>query len=154
MRVEQDFKELLELFNKYRVKYCIIGAFAFAFYARPRYTKDMDILVEPSLENGERIITALKRFGFGSLNLSAKDFSKEGKVIQLGYEPVRVDILTSITGFKFGRIWKNRRTGSYGDVKLHFISLDDLIKSKKKTGRKQDRADLELLLSAKKRTRR
>jgi len=98
MKVEKDYEELLKLFNKHRVKYCIIGAYAVAFYAKPRYTKDMDILVEPSIKNGQKIVNALNEFGFKSLNLSEKDFSLRGKIIQLGYEPVRVDIITSRIG--------------------------------------------------------
>lgn len=149
MRVEQDFRELLRLFNKHKVRYCIIGAFAVAFYARPRYTKDIDILVEPDVENGERIVSALNEFGFKSLGLSAKDFSEKGKTIQLGYEPVRADIITSIEGCDFKKAWKNRKIGHYGDTKVSFIGLEELIKNKKIAKRKQDLADLDLLLSAK-----
>ena len=94
---EQDFEELLESFNKYGVRYCIVGAYAVAFHARPRYTKDMDILVEPSLENGRKIVEALTAFGVGSLRLQPEDFAVPGKVIQIGYEPLRVDLLTSIS---------------------------------------------------------
>lgn len=150
MRVEKDFKELLQLFNKHKVKYCIIGAFAFGFYARPRYTKDMDILIEPSIENGEKIVKALKKFGFGSLKITAEDFVKEGKFIQLGYEPIRIDLITSIAGRTFPEIWKHKNSGDYGGEKVFFIGRDDLITNKKAAGRKQDLADLEILLSIKK----
>lgn len=149
MRVEKDFKELLALFNKHRVKYCVVGAYAVAFYARPRYTKDMDILVEPSPQNSRRIIAALREFGFGSLNLSANDFCEKGRIVQLGYEPVRVDIITSIEGPPFERIWKNRVAGTYGGEKVFFINLDELMESKKISGRKQDLADLDILQSIK-----
>ena len=100
MRVEKDFEELLKLFNQFKVKYCIIGAFAFAFYALPRYTKDLDILIEPTLKNGKKIVEALNKFGFGSLNLSINDFCHKGKFIQLGYEPIRVDLITKIMPFR------------------------------------------------------
>jgi len=146
MRVEKDFEELLELFNKYRVKYCIVGAFAVGFYGYPRYTKDMDILVEPSLTNGEKIAQALCEFGFASLDLNPKDFSRKGAIIQLGYEPVRVDIINSISGTSFKQIWAGKRLGIYGKQKVFFIGLQELIKSKKMAKRKQDLADLELLL--------
>lgn len=153
MRVEKDFEELLKSFNKYNVRYCIIGAFAVGFYALPRYTKDMDILVEPSLENGERITKALKEFGFGGLALSAKDFAEKGKFIQLGYEPVRVDIITSIERMGFEEIWSNKKIGTYGNEQVFFIGLDELMKAKKISNRKQDKADLEVLLSDRKRRR-
>ena len=145
MKVEKDFEELLKLFNKHKVKYCIVGAYAVAFYAKPRYTKDLDILVQPEIKNGEKIIAALREFGFGSLDLSPEDFSEEGRVIQLGYEPVRVDLLTSIQSCSFQQVWKNKKIGKYGKEKVFFIGKNDLIRNKKSLGRKQDLADLELL---------
>lgn len=145
MRVEKDFEELLELFNKHRVKYCIVGAFAVGFYGYPRYTKDMDILAEPSLDNGRKITQALCEFGFGSLNLKPEDFAREGAIIQLGYEPVRVDIINSLKGFTFKQVWANKTRGVYGKQKVFFIGLPELIKTKRKAKRKQDLADLELL---------
>lgn len=150
MKVEKDYEELLELFNRHKVKYCIVGAYAVAFYAKPRYTKDMDILVEPSIENGGKIVKALVDFGFGSLDLTKKDFCQKGKIIQLGYEPVRVDIITSLQGCDFKEVWKNKTLGTYGKQKVFFMGLDNLIKNKKVSGRKQDGIDLDILLLAKK----
>jgi hypothetical protein len=144
-KVEKDFEELLRLFNKHKVRYCIIGAFAVGFYARPRYTKDLDIIVEPSLKNGEKIIAALKDFGFSSLDLTPKDFSIKGRFIQLGYEPIRIDLTTAIEGLSFTAIWKNRKKGVLGKTKVNFIGLAELIRNKKKSKRKQDLADLEIL---------
>lgn len=145
MMVEADYEDLLRSFNKYKIKYCIVGAFALGLYTIPRYTKDMDILVESSSENGDKIIKALKFFGFGSLKLSADDFTKEKQVIQLGYEPIRIDLLTSIEGCTFKEVWKHKKQSKYGRTKCFFISRNDLIKNKKALGRKQDQADLELL---------
>lgn len=146
MKTEKDFEELLKLFNKYKVKYCIIGAFAVGFYALPRYTKDMDILVEATVENGQRIVEALKDFGFESLKLKKEDFGRKEKIIQLGYEPVRVDLLTSIKGCSFKKIWENKVRASYGQQKVYFIGLDDLIRAKKVSNRKSDKIDLKILL--------
>lgn len=146
MKVEKDYEELLGLFNKHSVKYCIIGAYALAFYARPRYTKDIDILVENSIENAWRILKALHEFGFGSLPLSEQDFTEPGQIIQLGYEPVRIDLITSIKGIDFQEIWKNRSLGKFGEQQVFFIGINDLIASKKIANRSQDRADLEVLL--------
>lgn len=146
MRVEKDFEELLGLLNKNKVKYCIVGAFAVGFYGYPRYTKDIDIFVEPSLKNGQRIVKALNAFGFGSLNLKAEDFSEKGAIIQLGYEPVRADLITSIKGCNFNEAWKNRTIGQYGNQKVFFIGLQELVKNKKTVNRLQDRSDLKLLM--------
>ena len=101
MKTEKDYEEFLELLNKRKVKYCAIGAFALAFHVRPRYTKDMDILIDPATDNARRLLIALDEFGFGSLNLAVKDFSTPGNIIQLGYEPVRIDIISSIKGLEF-----------------------------------------------------
>ena len=154
MKVEKDYEELLKFFDKYKVKYCVVGAYAVAFYAKPRYTKDMEILVEPNIRNGKRIVNALNEFGFKSLKLSEKDFSRKGKIIQLGYEPVRIDIITSIDGCSFKEVWKGKVLDTYGKEKIYFIGLNELAKNKKISKRKQDQVDLDILLSVrtKKRT--
>jgi len=151
MKTEKDYEELLGLLNKNRVKYCIVGAYAVAFHAMPRYTKDIDILIEPTKVNARRILKALDEFGFGSLKLSERDFTEKESIIQLGYEPVRVDIITSIEKLDFEKIWKQRKKGQYGKIKVNFIDLENLIESKKISGRNRDKADLEILAVKKKR---
>ncbi|MDP2911204.1 MAG: nucleotidyltransferase [Candidatus Omnitrophota bacterium] len=145
MNVKKDYEELLRLLNKNKVKYCVVGAYAIAFYGRPRYTNDIDILVEPNSKNADKVIKTLNEFGFKSLKLSAGDFSKTGRIVQLGYEPLRIDIMTSIEGCGFAEIWNNRKRGKYGNEKIYFIGLKELIKNKKISNRKQDQADLEIL---------
>ena len=142
---ERDFEELLRLFNKHRVRYCIVGAYAVAFHARPRYTKDMDLLVEPSIENGSKIVAALKEFGFGSLKLTPHDFIRLEQFIQLGYEPVRIDLITSITGCTFEQVWRHRVQGRYGRARTWFIGKGELIRNKRLSGRHQDKVDIEIL---------
>ena len=154
MKVEKDYEELLRLFNKNKVKYCIVGAYAVAFYAKPRYTKEIDILVEPEIKNAARIVKSLNEFGFKSLGLSEEDFCQKGRIVQLGYEPVRLDLITSIQGLTFNKVWKNRTTGRYGKEKVFFIGLNELIKNKKISKRKQDLVDLDILLFVKNRRRR
>jgi len=149
VKTEKDYEEFLELLNKHDVRYCIIGSFALAFHARPRYTKDMDILVEATTDNAKRLLAALNEFGFGSLNLAEDDFSSKGNIIQLGYEPIRIDILTSIKGLEFADIWASRIQGPYGKQTVNFIDRQNLIRSKQLSNRAQDKADLELLLPEK-----
>ncbi len=149
MKVEKDYEGLLRLFNKHKVKYCIVGAFAVAFYAKPRYTKDIDILVEPSAGNSKKIINALNEFGFKSLGLKPADFIEKGKIIQLGYEPVRIDLITSIQGCSFEEVWKGKKKGIYGKERVYFIGIKALIKNKMTCHRPQDKLDLKLLLKAK-----
>jgi len=148
MNVERDYEDLLRLFNKNRVRYCIIGSYAVAFYAKPRYTKDMDLLIDPTIENGKKIVSALNEFGFESLNLSENDFCQAGIIIQLGYEPVRIDIITSIQGCSFEMVWEHKVEGTYGHEKVFFIGLIDLIENKKQSNRQQDKDDLDLLFAA------
>ena len=147
MKTEKDYEEFLELLNKHNVRYCVVGAFALAFHVRPRYTKDIDVLVEPTSDNAKRLLIALDEFGFGSLNLAVEDFSTQGNIIQLGYEPIRIDIITSIKGLEFVDIWESRIQGTYGKQTVNFIDRQNLIRSKKLSNRAQDKADLELLLS-------
>jgi hypothetical protein len=145
MKVEKDYEEFLSLLNKHNVKYCIIGAFAVAFYAKPRYTKDIDILVEPSNDNAQKVMKALGEFGFGKIAVSIEDLMQEGNILQLGYEPLRIDLLNKLEGFQFQDIWRNRVTGVYGSEKVNIIGLDDLIRNKKMSDRPSDKIDIELL---------
>jgi len=145
MRVEKDFKEFIALLNSNNVRYLIIGGFAYSFYAEPRFTKDIDIFIELSKENAQKIIKAIKDFGFIDVGLTDKDFLKTDQIIQLGVTPLRIDIATSIKGIDFQNAWKNRVIGRYGDTKVYFISKEDLIKNKRALGRKQDLADIEKL---------
>lgn len=144
-KTEKDFEELLQLFNKHKVDYCVVGGFAIAFYGMPRYTKDLDLFVRANLTNGKKIIAALKAFGFNSLKISEKDFSKPGLMIQLGYEPLRVDLLTQIDGVTFSEVWKSKKKSKYGSEAIILIGKKELIKNKMASGRKQDLADVEML---------
>ncbi len=145
MRTEKDFKEFIKLLNRHKVRYLIVGGFAFSYYSEPRYTKDIDIFIEPSPNNVSGIMKVLDDFGFGSLGLREEDFLEKGQIIQLGNEPVRIDLLNSIRGIDFTSAWNNRTTGNYGDETAYFISKSDLIKNKEATNRIQDMADIEKL---------
>ncbi len=143
MEVQQDFRDLLALLNKYKVEYLIVGAYALGFHGAPRYTGDLDVLVRPDPINASSIMQALIEFGFGSVGLTAADFEEEGKVVQLGFPPVRVDILTSITGVSWEQAESGRVKGQFGDVTVHYIGRDEFIANKRALGRKKDLADIE-----------
>lgn len=145
MEVQRDFKELLALFNAHDIDYLIVGAYALAYYGSPRYTGDMEILVHPDPENARRIFSALEEYGFGSLGLTAEDFSSPDKIVQLGVVPVRVDIITSITGLSWEEATASRENGNYGDVVVHYLGKRAFIRNKQALGRKKDLADLEAL---------
>lgn len=143
MEVQQDFRNLLALFNKHRIDYIVVGGYALGFYGAPRYTGDLDILVMPDPANARRIMQALDDFGFGSVGLKAADFEQEGKVVQLGFPPVRVDIITSITGVTWDQAKSGRVEGPFGDVTVHYIGRHEFVANKRALGRKRDLADLE-----------
>jgi hypothetical protein len=145
MEVQQDFKDLLALFNEHKIEYMIVGAYALAFHGAPRYTGDIDILVKPDPLNAQRIIAALNKFGFGLVGLKAEDFETPDKVIQLGVPPVRVDIVTSITGVSWKEAFSGRVEGKYGDIRVYYIGRQQFISNKQALGRKKDLADLEAL---------
>jgi hypothetical protein len=145
MEAQQDFKKLLALFNAHNVAYVIVGAYALSYHGAPRYTGDLDILVQPAAENAQRILDALSEFGFGNLELMLKDFTALDNVIQLGYPPVRIDLITSITGVSWEEVDKNKETGTYGGVKIFYIGRPQLVRNKRLTGRQKDLADLESL---------
>src|SRR3990167_2749325 len=98
MEIQKDFKELLELLNSHRVKFLVVGGYALAFHGAPRTTGDIDLFVEPSPTNAQRVWEALKEFGFGQVGLKPEDFCQPDQVIQLGQPPVRIDIMTSLSG--------------------------------------------------------
>lgn len=145
MEVQQDFKDLLVLFNEQKVEYVIVGAYALAFYGAPRYTGDIDLFVKPDASNAQRIMAALDKFGFGSVGLEPSDFESPNKVIQLGVPPVRVDLVTSITGVSWEDAFAGSMEGSYWDVPVHYIGREHFILNKRTLGRKKDLADLEAL---------
>ena len=119
MEVQQDFNDLLALFNAHKVDYVIVGAHALAYHGAPRYTGDMDILVRPDSENAKRILHALDEFGFGSLGLKVEDFAAPDKVVQLGIAPVRIDLVTSLTGVVWEDVKAGRVAGSYGGLEVY-----------------------------------
>jgi hypothetical protein len=143
--LNQDFKEFIQFLNANNVRYLVVGGYAVAIHGHPRYTKDLDIWLEMSPENAENLIQALKQFGFGSLGLQSQDFLTPNQIIQLGYPPHRIDLLTNIDGVDFANCYPSRLEIIIDDVVVNFIDLDNLRKNKQASGRLQDLADLENL---------
>jgi hypothetical protein len=145
MSVNPDFKDLFSIFNIESVEYLIVGAHAVIFYAEPRYTKDLDIWVNPTHENARRLWQALGSFGAPLDNLNIGDFTNEDLIYQIGVEPNRIDILMGVAGVEFDEAYRKAAQSTYGDVPIKILSKSDLIKSKKSVGRKQDLLDIERL---------
>lgn len=136
-----EWLEFIESLNSNKVDYIVIGAHALAFHHLPRATEDIDFLVRPVVENGEKLVQALKEFGFGSLGLTAEDFTGERQIVQLGYAPRRIDLLTGISGVDFEKAWENKIQGTLAGLPVHFLSAEDFITNKKASGRPKDIGD-------------
>lgn len=145
MTVAKDFEEFFESFNRHNVEYLIVGGYAFALHAHPRYTGDLDVFVRASEHNARRVIEALADFGFELSSLTWKDLTVSGRVVQLGFPPLRIDIMTAIDGVAFDDAWSRKVESRYGKEAVFFISKSDLIANKRASGRKQDLIDLESL---------
>ncbi len=145
MIIDRDFKEFIQLLNKNRVKYLIVGGYAVALHGHPRYTKDLDIWIYIEKNNAEKLINALHEFGFASLDIKSSDFLVNENVIQLGSPPNRIDLLTSVDGVEFNSCYESKIQVKIEDIIVDFINLEDLKRNKKATGRYQDLADLENL---------
>ena len=141
MLLNKDWREFIELLNSNGVEYVVVGAFAVAHHGFPRYTGDLDILVRASGPNSERLLGALAAFGFGSLGIRPEDFQAPGKVIQLGVQPNRIDLLTSISGVSFDDAWKSREQANLDGVPIQFLGREALIENKLATGRAKDLGD-------------
>ena len=145
MKLDKDFNEFVELFVANGVRFLVVGGYALAAHGYPRATDDFDAWVWANSENAEKIVECLSEFGFGSLNLSADDFTTPDRVVQLGYPPYRIDIITSITGVEFENAWANRWVIDVDGLQVPFIGRDDLLKNKRATGRPKDLLDVEYL---------
>lgn len=145
MRLNRDFRELLECFARHDVRYLVVGGWALAAHGVPRLTKDLDLWVWPEATNAERVVEALEEFGFGDMGLGVDDFLDEDVVIQLGYPPNRVDILTSPSGVDFEACWAGRLDVQMDGRAVPFIGLDGLKANERATGRPQDLVDLHAL---------
>ena len=140
-----DFKEFIKLLNVHSVKYLIVGGYALAFHGHPRYTKDIDIWIESSMDNAHKLLKVLTDFGFESIQLSATDFIAADNVIQLGFPPNRIDILTSVDGITFEESVLQAIIIQIDDVAINLIGIQELITNKTASGRLQDLADVEKL---------
>ncbi len=145
MELDKDFNEFVELFIAHDVQFLIIGGYALAAHGFPRATGDLDAWVWASDTNAAKIITALDAFGFADVGITVSDLSREDTVVQLGYPPYRIDILTSIDGLEFTEAWASRVMVRINNMDVPFISRNDLITNKTAVGRPQDIADVHRL---------
>lgn len=142
MLVNSDFSDLFCALNAAKARYLIVGGYAFSYHAEPRYTKDLDVWVEPTPANAEAVWRALASFGSPMAELTVDDLSRPGIVIQLGVEPNRIDIVTAVDGVSFEDGWQGRVESTYGEAAIQVIGRSELIRNKVACGRPQDIADV------------
>jgi len=145
IRLPQDFRDFLKLLNCHKVEYLLIGGFAVGYHGYPRATGDMDIWIAASPKNADKMISVLKKFGFDVPELNADLFLKKRQVIRMGMPPIRIEVLTDISGVSFKECYEKRVTDFIDDIKVDIISLKYLRINKKASGRFKDINDLEHL---------
>ena len=147
--VSQDYEDLFNTLNTYKIKYLVVGAHAVGFYAQPRFTKDLDVWIPASLNDPQRVFAALKTFGAPLKQLSPENFQDPSMFLQIGVAPVRIDILTSLSGVSAEAAWRHRRRSRYGRTAIYVLGFEELIKAKQAAARPQDTLDLAKLLKRK-----
>lgn len=145
MNLAPDFDEFCALLIARSVEFVIVGAHALAFHGAPRFTGDLDILVRPTSENGERLLNAITAFGFPAAPLTAAEIAGGRKLIEMGVAPVQIHVMSQIDGVTWDEIWKGHERGAFGHQEVAFIGRDAFIKNKRAAGRPKDLADIEAL---------
>ena len=145
IRIPRDFKDFLKLLNQNKVEYLIVGGYAVGLYGYPRATGDIDIWISQSEENAVKIIRVLKEFGFHQGEISTDFFLKDDQITRLGFPPLRIEILTTISGLSFPECFPEREIIEIDDIKINFLDFNNLLVNKKAAGRYKDLDDLENL---------
>jgi hypothetical protein len=145
VKLPRDWNELIELLCSHRVRFVIVGAHALAVHGRPRATGDLDVLVDPTRANAKRLGKALAAFGFTQLAEQAEQFALPDRMVTLGREPLRIDIMTSISGVPFVEAWTHRMRVEVEGLEVGFLGRDQFVKNKTAAGRPKDLLDLALL---------
>ncbi len=145
IKLPKDFKELLKLLKDKQVEYLLIGGYAVGYYGYPRATQDIDIWIAINPKNAKKMVITLKEFGFLTPQLSENLFLQEDSIIRMGVPPLRIEVMTTISGVSFAECYAKRVTGMLDDVEVNIISLHHLKANKKESGRHKDLDDLENL---------
>jgi hypothetical protein len=140
--MNSDFTDLLSLLNRFQVRYLVGGGYAVMLYTEPRYTKDLDIVIGVEDRDLIGFQKALTEFGFPFSARAREELKGRNRMISLGRAPVRIDIMNELTGLVFEECWQRRNTVNVDGLPVHFLSLEDLIATKRAVGRPQDLMDL------------
>lgn len=140
--MNSDFRDLLRLFADHEVRYLIVGGYAAMYYSQPRFTKDIDLWLEPSEANSQRIVGVFSEFGMPLIDVVPEDFAKEGLQYMVGRSPVLFDFLTSLPGLTFADCWETKTIEENEGFPIFYLGCDALITAKTLAGRPQDLLDL------------
>jgi predicted nucleotidyltransferase len=145
IELHPDFKDFLRLLNSHGAKYLLVGGYAVGYYGYPRATGDMDIWVAVNEENAKKAVTVLREFGMPEKEVVPALFLEKDKIVRMGFPPVRIEVITGASGVEFDDCFNRRETIEIDEIRVNFISLEDLKKNKKASGRHKDLEDLEHL---------
>lgn len=145
IELDENFKEFIELLNLKKVRYLLVGGYAVGLHGYPRFTGDLDVWVKPGFENGEKIVKVLSEFGFASLNVTAENFIEKDNIHQFGYPPVRIDILTGVSGLIFDNCFARKKKMRLDGVWVNVVHITDLKQNKIASGRPEDLFDVRKL---------
>jgi len=140
-----EWSEFIGLLSSHRVRFLVVGAHALAVIGRVRATKDLDLLVEPTRANAKRVCAALAEFGFRTLADEVAAFATPDRMATLGREPLRIDLMTSISGVSFSTAWRGRVTVSLAGHAVPVIGREAFLRNKRASGRPKDLADIALV---------
>jgi hypothetical protein len=145
MKINSDFRDLLRDLNAAGVRYLIVGGYAVMVHTEPRYTKDLDLWIEPVESNARGLLAALARFGAPTKDVSAADFTEPEVFFQIGIEPVRIDIMTSVSGLDFDRCWSRKILVDFGGESAPVLCRQDVLQAKVAAGRLRDQSAVKRL---------
>lgn len=145
MDLAPDFDEFCALLTAHRVDFVVVGAHALAFHGAPRFTGDLDILVQPTEPNGQRLLDAIAAFGFPTTALTPADIATGTKVVEMGVAPVQINVMSHIDGVTWDEVWESREEGPLGTRRVAFIGRQAFLRNKRAAGRPKDLADVDAL---------
>ena len=145
MDLAPDFDEFIGSLNAHGVEFLVVGAYALAFHGAPRFTGDLDVFVRPTLENAERVLRAVRSFGFPVEELRPEDLTDPRRILEMGVEPVQIHVMTAISGVTWDDAWRTREPGACGEHLVAFLGREMFLRNKRAAGRPKDLADIDAL---------
>jgi len=146
MELKRDYSDLFKALNAHKVKYLVVGAHAFSFYAVPRYTKDIDVWIPPELNDSDSVFKALIEYGAPLHGISPADFTDREFMLQIGVEPIKINIMTELSGINPQKAWRNRSKTRFERIAVNIIGKQELLYAKRAAGRPQDKLDIAMLM--------